>query len=175
MASSDEPPTSDSTSETRRSGPTRSRRAAVKWAADRLRATAARKLAWFGGGFYAIGAGITLLLYEARSLWHSRWFSAATWHALWADLSAGWEPAGRALAHLVEEMVRGALVGMMDGFVVAVQWPVYVLGAVGPVGLALVMGLGAGLYGVARWAFPSVRSFAEAIERAGDDRRTPPG
>lgn len=159
------------TSESERSTSAGRLRRILRQGTCRLRTGLARKLSWFGGGFYSLAAGITLIAYEIRQLRRSRWLSPDRWDTFWARLSGGWDPAIGALARLGSGLFSGAA----DGFVAAVAWPVYLLEMIEPVGLALTMALGSLLCWGARRAFPPVRAFFDAIEEGGRDRTAPPG
>ncbi|MFB6273919.1 MAG: hypothetical protein ABEL51_13595 [Salinibacter sp.] len=130
------------------------------------RAALARGIAAFGGGFYGLVAAGAFLVYQVRTVPRT-WLVPSAWHVpplQWPS---------NELAFLTET-VGGTLWGMLldvgigwvDGFVFGMMWPVHLMGLIGPVGLAVAMGLGVGAVHLARRLVPDADAFAQEIEAA---------
>lgn len=130
------------------------------------RGALARGIATFGGGSYGIVAAGAFLVYQVRTV-PSVWLSPSAWRApslRWPsdELTFLTETAGSALWGLLLDV--GA--GWLDGFVFAMVWPVHLMGLIGPVGLAVAMGLGVGAFQLARQFVPGVDVLEQEIEDA---------
>ncbi|MCS4201829.1 hypothetical protein [Salinibacter ruber] len=130
------------------------------------RAALARGIAAFGGGFYGLVASGAFLVYQVHAV-PSSWLAPSAWSVpplQWpSDGLTFWT-----------ETVGGALWGMLldvgtgwvDGFVFAMVWPMHLMNLIGPVGLAVAMGLGIGAVHLARRFVPGADGFAQEVKKA---------
>ena len=130
------------------------------------RAALARGIATFGGGFYGLVASGAFLVYQVHAV-PSAWLAPSAWRVP----ALQWPSDGLAFW---TETVGGALWGMLldvgtgwvDGFVFAMVWPMHLMDLIGPVGLAVAMGLGVGAVHLARRFVPGADGFAQEVEEA---------
>lgn len=130
------------------------------------RAALARGIAAFGGGFYGLVAAGAFLLYQVHAV-PNAWLDPSAWHVP----TLQWPSDGLAF---LTETVGSALWGMLldvgtgwvDGFVFAMVWPVHLMDLIGPIGLAVAMGLGVGAFHLARRLVPGADVFAREVEEA---------
>lgn len=141
-------------------------RSLVQVALRQGRAALARGIAVFGGGFYGLVAAGAFLVYQVHAV-PDTWRALSSWHVL----TLRWPSDGLAF---LTETVGGALWGMVldvgtgwvDGFVFAMVWPLHLMDLVGPLGLAVAMGAGVGVFHLARRLVPGAEAFAQDVEEA---------
>lgn len=130
------------------------------------RAALARGIAAFGGGFYGLVAAGAFLAHQVRTVPRT-WLVPSAWHVpplRWPSDELAF------LTETVGDTLWGMLLdvgtGWVDGFVFGMMWPVHLMDLIGPVGLAVAMGLGVGAVHLARRLVPDADAFAQEIEEA---------
>lgn len=131
-----------------------------------VRGFVARGIAAFGGGFYGLVAAGMFVAHQVRTLPYRVWLDPANWRLPTLSWPDDWfalltETIGPVLWDLLLDVGTE----WVDGFVYAMTWPVHLMRVIGPLGIALVLGLGAAVFHFAR-KIPAVDAFQREVDAA---------
>jgi hypothetical protein len=134
-----------------------------------VRGFVARGIAAFGGGFYGLVAAGMFVVHQVRTLPYRVWLDPANWRLPALSWPNDWFALlTETIGPVLWDVLLDVGTEWVDGFVYAMTWPVHLMRVIGPLGIALVLGLGAAVFHLAR-KIPAVDAFQREVDAADPD------